>query len=111
MKTLMKTFFLMMIFGVMALLIGTLLLHSTWLSHSIEPSFTWTAGRCIAYVLLVLFKDQLAAFAVRRYHLETAVIKTVLPARWKLAVFFAVVELLIIQGGLAWLVSHCLGWL
>ena len=99
----------MLLIGGMALLVGTLLLRTPILAHTVHNSLIWTLGRCIIYALIILFRNKLSLLLAKRHNLDSKTINAILPTRWKLAVFFGVIEIFIIQGALAYLVGKCVG--
>lgn len=107
MKTLFKTFLLMLLIGGMALLVGTVLLHTQLFAHTVHNSLIWTLGRCLIYALIILFRNRLSLLLAKRHNLDSKTINAILPTRWKLVVFFGVIEIFIIQGGLAYLMGKC----
>ena len=108
MKTLFKTFLLMLLIGGVALLVGTVLLHTQLFAHTLHNSLTWTLVRCLFYMLIIIFRNKLGVFLAKRHNLDSKEINSILPNRWKLIVFFGVIEIFIIQGGLAYLVGKCM---
>jgi hypothetical protein len=109
MKTLLKTFLIVLIAGAVGILLSSLLLHSNLLTHTLHNSWAWTLARCSVYALIIIFKPQIVTLLATRAQVELDTMKAIFPNRLKLIIFFSLFELLIIQGGFAFLIESILG--